>query len=896
MIRHCEFYNATLPVPDKRVLSPFQPGVSPQRRHLSLLSRNTRRFPVVIAAVALAGCSRSTGTETSIDSPQTASTEGRPSPPSDTLSALLDSRPSSNNRVTSTPPQRSADQWKEAIAACLKHRSDTAKARSTSTTPSGPYPVRWDASLGLDRLDEIDEAMAASHDIAGVDEFFFVEYPDPSNPDATKALVTGNDYLEMVNQAGGKYGYGSFSRAMESFFIHRYGSLSLLKRATPSKRSFVADIDLGADPASILPLLLSEQFGVAGESCPEDAASQHISHKTNYGDGCIVLKAEKLEAEIVCHHDVHLNAAIVAWGDFNADGFEDLLLSIANFAVGGTMRNYDAVIVTRHGAKEKTLKLVDYWRPTPHQTPPKPGAVSFCGYEFPKHEEKVFCDSRCAVDVTPLDQLENLRQLDLSYSGVTVLDTLPSLSTLETLDISETAVQSVAPLLRMPRLKEVKYSGQKIRDLRLLKAKHITLTDTTETPRPPRPVPPGHIRFHGDLYPQDITELSLEAIMEPVDLAPLAKLTRLTSLSLASEGVIRIENFGALASLKHLKRLDIGISTLGNLAPLRKLAALEELRLGACHVSSLAPLAGLVNLRVLELEGVRVKSLAPLKRLRRMTTLTVTKSRITEIAALGALSMLRELTINDNEIDDLTPLAPLIHLETLDASNTDASRLPPLKGLTALTTVWLSHTGIENTDAFAGNTAIEDLWLSSTPVADLDGLRGLDTLKDLRLGYTAVTDITPIETLKNLETLYLQNSAVSSIAPLDGLTALTVLNISGTRVTNIRPLAELDALHTLSLSGLDVDDWRPLARLRSLKSLYLNESNFTDTQPLAALPGLETLWLTNTCVFDVAPIRQLSRLSELTLRRTLIPVDDALRQGWDHLDRLALPNGEVYGE
>jgi hypothetical protein len=119
----------------------------------------------------------------------------------------------------------------------------------------------------------------------------------------------------------------------------------------------------------------------------------------------------------------------------------------------------------------------------------------------------------------------------------------------------------------------------------------------------------------------------------PVDLSVIAKLPNLESLQMA--GVV-IDDLSPLAKLDRLTSLTLfnGDQPL-DLSPLAGLVNLEALTLRYNRISDLTPLSGLTKLRYLDLEG----------------------NQISDVSPLAGLTGLERLYLTDNPISDFSPLA-----------------------------------------------------------------------------------------------------------------------------------------------------------------------------------------------------------------------------------------------
>ena len=139
--------------------------------------------------------------------------------------------------------------------------------------------------------------------------------------------------------------------ALAAWFKYPCGTLQLLQRATRHKRSFLPTRDQALFDLKLLPLKL---FPIVSDY--EQTYGRDIENET-YHD-----QAEKGELEVIentphkffCKDDgskQYLTEVVRA--DFNGDGIEDILLEEATYAIGGTHRTHNLIILTRKKSARK---------------------------------------------------------------------------------------------------------------------------------------------------------------------------------------------------------------------------------------------------------------------------------------------------------------------------------------------------------------------------------------------------------------------------------------------------------------------------------------------------------------------------------------------------------------
>lgn len=118
----------------------------------------------------------------------------------------------------------------------------------------------------------------------------------------------------------------------------------------------------------------------------------------------------------------------------------------------------------------------------------------------------------------------------------------------------------------------------------------------------------------------------------PVDISPLAVLTKLTSLQM---GGLVIDDLSAVSEMKNLVSLTVfnGEQPL-DLTPLANLTNLQALTLRNNKIVDVSALSGLKNLIYLDLQGNEITNVAPLARLTGLNRLFLSGNLISDYSAL----------------------------------------------------------------------------------------------------------------------------------------------------------------------------------------------------------------------------------------------------------------------
>jgi internalin A len=169
---------------------------------------------------------------------------------------------------------------------------------------------------------------------------------------------------------------------------------------------------------------------------------------------------------------------------------------------------------------------------------------------------------------------------------------------------------------------------------------------------------------------------------------------RLEQLAILSS-TMPINDIAGLEKCKKLKFLFI-TGAVGDLAPLASLTNLETVTVKGGKIRDLKPLAGLTNLEYLDLSDNQISDLTPLAGLKKLKALHLSNNQIKDLTPLAALSGLETLYLDGNQIADLKPLAGLKSLATVDVRKNQIADVTPLVGSPAWRYLYLDQNKISD--------------------------------------------------------------------------------------------------------------------------------------------------------------------------------------------------------
>jgi len=146
---------------------------------------------------------------------------------------------------------------------------------------------------------------------------------------------TGQHYLDLRKQ--GYTSQTTYDISMEGWLIFSAKALDYLRHAQPSRISYVKEFRFDKLSVKNLPGCLN----MASRSLPRRGESPEWD-----APGVKFLNSEPYKATVIADGRKSM-LDIVAWGDFNSDGLEDLLVQLAYRYIQGTGRSYHNFVLTR---------------------------------------------------------------------------------------------------------------------------------------------------------------------------------------------------------------------------------------------------------------------------------------------------------------------------------------------------------------------------------------------------------------------------------------------------------------------------------------------------------------------------------------------------------------------
>ena len=315
-----------------------------------------------------------------------------------------------------------------------------------------------------------------------------------------------------------------------------------------------------------------------------------------------------------------------------------------------------------------------------------------------------------------------------------------------------------------------------------------------------------------------LTSVDLSETVLVTDYSPLSSLTGLTELKVRSDGMSgdltwmkplvnlkkveisskNLTSFEGIPSLPHLKTAAFHNASPADLTPLvESLPNLTSLYLNYCVLSDLAPLARLANLDFLSFYGATVADFSPLAQSPKLKRLNYYAVKSDNFASLGALKQVSELDGGLTKLADISWVAGLPNLKTFDVFAEHVTDYSPL-----------TKTNVENFT----------IWNMRTPVGDLGVIGQMPMLKKLKLwSVEGATNSAALAGLANLETFDVttdfnkKGGEPFDLAATAGWNKVRSISLEGAEVINADKIGALPELMQVKLSKLNQKSGTPVS-------------------------------------------------------------------------------------
>ena len=415
-----------------------------------------------------------------------------------------------------------------------------------------------------------------------------------------------------------------------------------------------------------------------------------------------------------------------------------------------------------------------------------------------------------------------------------------------------------------------------------------------------------------------LTVLDLSSNSDLSNVAPLAGLTNLQSLSLADDN---IDDISSLGGLSNVQILNVSNNRIKEIGALNTMVSLTDADLYNNIISDVS-LVGLPNLQYLDLSDNMITSFAITESMPQLTSLYLGYNHITDFSvASGGFPNLKTLSLTDNNIRNIDDLATMTSLNHLYLANNNVEDITALSDLTSLTYLYLYNNNVNQGVASLGALSnANPIDLRSNPGLPCDDANALDAALDASDGGSAgkvrwdvcFSDVAITElnfsdfllqscvgdsgaiNVSDLISLSCPSFGIADLTGIEQLVKLQALDLSGnTSISNFSGLSSLRDLTSLNLSNAGVNDLSELSLLKNLADLKLDTNAFTSLEDMygynniSGLTNLTSVSLISnhisTGLLGLATLYKAQSIdltcSQAALENDIIALDQALDSG-----------------
>ncbi|MBE6924235.1 MAG: leucine-rich repeat domain-containing protein [Ruminococcaceae bacterium] len=336
----------------------------------------------------------------------------------------------------------------------------------------------------------------------------------------------------------------------------------------------------------------------------------------------------------------------------------------------------------------------------------------------------------------------------------------------------------------------------------------VTLSDEAidQTVRQLLQVDENHILYSNELW-------ELESLIVPSDaesLADFSLLPNLTTVAIHSSSITDLSPLESLVNLTELSIKDTPVSP-EDLSFIAKLPKLTSLTLSGCGLSSIANLAPATSLTYLDLNTNSIRDTSALSDMSNLEYVDLSHNALTDLRIFRGKEKLTELYVSYNSILSTTPLIACPALSVLDVTSNQLTSLDGVDGIPQLRTLYAAYNQLTDVSALASCSTLGDLDISYNQISNIDMLSTLNQLLIFNFSNNQISrlpnfaagcslssitgtsnDLTSLDALsglKNLNFVYVdKNPALTSIAPLAKCYNLIEVNVLGTGITDVSAL------------------------------------------------------------------------------------------------------------
>lgn len=301
----------------------------------------------------------------------------------------------------------------------------------------------------------------------------------------------------------------------------------------------------------------------------------------------------------------------------------------------------------------------------------------------------------------------------------------------------------------------------------------------------------------------DIKEFTVPESAKTFD--DLASMPYLEKLTISNK---TLDSLSCLSSLTNLKFLDLSGCRFPSedLAILASLPSLTSLTLVDCGISTIASLANAQSLTYLDLNNNTIRNLEVLAPMTTLQELYLKHNAVTDLSALSSLGSLEKVDVSFNALTTLAPISSCIKLTWLSADNNQLINLNGMDGLPLLSYLSVDNNQLTDVSVLGSCTDLKNLSIASNTISDISSLKTLTKLEVLDFSGNQIAELPAWPDGCPLQTIDGSYNALTSIDSLKNMNSLTYVYMDYNLLTNIDAIADNYCLVQVNVFGNQIED------------------------------------------------------------------------------------------
>ncbi|CAL5990413.1 Conserved_hypothetical protein [Hexamita inflata] len=516
------------------------------------------------------------------------------------------------------------------------------------------------------------------------------------------------------------------------------------------------------------------------------------------------------------------------------------------------------------------------------------------GLEQMKQLKQLNLSGNSIRNVTAIGSLTELTSLVLNHNDVYNISALKSLEKLTELDLSFNKILFSEPIARLNSITQLNVHGNMMQDLIVIR--NMKLFNSIESwsliSKQDEPTQQDYENFcegsELNVYQQIQTASENKKVNEELvyDSVMVQKFkAEVKDSKISFKG---LKDLVSIAFLDQLKVTQIVVDQCENICFKRPSKLITSLEATNSKIQDLAGLEQMKQLKQLNLSGNSIRNVTAIGSLTELTSLVLNHNDVYNISALKSLEKLTELDLSFNKILFSEPIARLNSITQLNVHGNMMQDLIVIRNMKLFNSIesWsLISKQDEPTQQDYENfcegselnvyqqiqTASENKKVNEELVYDSVMVQKFKAeVKDSKISFKGLKDLVSIAFLDQLKVTQIVVDQCENICFKRPSKLITSLEATNSKIQDLAGLEQMKQLKQLNLSGNSIRNVTAIGSLTELTSLVLNHNDVYNISALKSLEKLTELDLSFNKILFSEPIARLNSITQLNVHGNMM--------------------------